>query len=545
MADQATHEHVVTEVPTDLLHAGDNPRLSMDEDGLKELQASIARDGILEPLRVTRNESGYRIESGHRRWTIALALGITSVPVRVVDEGDKADEYARALITNIQREQINPVDEALAYNRLMTLGGLTKAGVAERIGIKPSRVTIRLELLDLPTEIVELYREEKLPLAARKALKDLADIDADLAVEVAEAAAGKQEWAEVLIDDPIRVVAYVASESKRRYELAPARFDAKALYDEFPTKRKSTKAGVALGDLIADNTPDYMTFWVEINDQDADAAAAAGVLYRPDPEQKGVICSEQFLWELLPSLVDRTLKQREARAVEQAVQEAKRKPSKEALESDDPEVAAAAERAKEAKREERALELEGRATAQALNEALGAKLYAELPAPTKGVPLRTAQLFTAEWTRQLHDLAGQGIRYCLPAFWVDQTKKTGTKRTYVDSKELLASAETFLKVADGDEYLRRIEIILVCARYADQGAVALSNRIGAHNHGGHPQPVGSLNGTSYSPASPALKDLEQRVKALVPAPLRGKVRPSEKPLKAAQAAKVKESPASE
>ena len=146
----------VTEVDIDLLAPSDQqPRLHMDDARLQELASSIRGNGIIQPILVRRVGDRYRIIAGERRWRAAQLAGLHRVPVvvRDVDEGSERQLLELALIENLQRENLNPVDEALAYQRLAGEFGLTQDQIAAAVGKDRSTVANMLRLLKLPEEV--------------------------------------------------------------------------------------------------------------------------------------------------------------------------------------------------------------------------------------------------------------------------------------------------------------------------------------------------------------------------------------------------------
>jgi ParB family transcriptional regulator, chromosome partitioning protein len=143
------------EVDIDLLAPNDHqPRLNMDEGKLAELAASIKSNGIIQPILVRRTGNTYRIIAGERRWRAAQRVGLQRVPVviREIDDGDK-QLLELALIENLQREGLNPVDEALAYQRLADEFALTQEQIAAAVGKDRSSVANFMRLLKLPDEV--------------------------------------------------------------------------------------------------------------------------------------------------------------------------------------------------------------------------------------------------------------------------------------------------------------------------------------------------------------------------------------------------------
>jgi len=143
------------EVDVDLLSPNDHqPRLTMDDARLEELAQSIKTNGIIQPILVRRDGAAYRIIAGERRWRAAQRAGLQRVPVivRDVSPGDK-QLLELALIENLQRENLNPVDEALAYQRLAEEFSLTQDQIAAAVGKDRSSVANFMRLLKLPEEI--------------------------------------------------------------------------------------------------------------------------------------------------------------------------------------------------------------------------------------------------------------------------------------------------------------------------------------------------------------------------------------------------------
>jgi ParB family chromosome partitioning protein len=143
------------EVDIDLLSPNEQqPRSTMDDAKLDELTQSIKANGIIQPILVRRDGAGYRIIAGERRWRAAQRAGLQRVPVvvREVSQGDK-QLLELALIENLQRENLNPVDEALAYQRLAHDFSLTQDQIAAAVGKDRSSVANFMRLLRLPEEI--------------------------------------------------------------------------------------------------------------------------------------------------------------------------------------------------------------------------------------------------------------------------------------------------------------------------------------------------------------------------------------------------------
>ncbi len=135
---------------------GDQPRKNFDKEALEELAASIAENGLLQPIIVREYLGGrYQIIAGERRFRASKIAGLEEIPVIIMDKDDrKAAEIA--LIENIQREDLNPVEEAMAFRSLMNEYGLTQEELSEKIGKSRSAIANTVRLLDLPDPVLEM-----------------------------------------------------------------------------------------------------------------------------------------------------------------------------------------------------------------------------------------------------------------------------------------------------------------------------------------------------------------------------------------------------
>lgn len=168
----------------------DQPRKDFDMEPLQALADSVAEYGVLVPLIVRENaiaHDTYEIIAGERRWRAAKMAGLTEVPVVIMDSDDmKTSEIA--LIENVQRQDLNPVEEAFAYQALIDRYGCTQDEVAKKVGKNRSTITNMLRLLDLPEKALELLKKGDISGGHARALLGLED-DAqivDLAHKIAE-----------------------------------------------------------------------------------------------------------------------------------------------------------------------------------------------------------------------------------------------------------------------------------------------------------------------------------------------------------------------
>ena len=165
------------EVDIDLIDPSPaQPRTHFDESRLEELAQSIRSNGIVQPLLVRRRGARYQLIAGERRWRAAQRAGLARVPavVREIPD-DKLLELA--LIENIQRQELNAIEEAHAYKRLIETLGLTQELVAQRVGRDRSFVTNYLRLLRLPQDIQALLEAEKLSTGHARALLGVDDVE--------------------------------------------------------------------------------------------------------------------------------------------------------------------------------------------------------------------------------------------------------------------------------------------------------------------------------------------------------------------------------
>lgn len=154
--------HLITPNP-------EQPRKGFTEKALNELEQSIRENGIVQPIVVRRKGNSYEIVAGERRWRAAQRAGLKTIPAAVKDvSDDKLLELA--LIENIQRQELNPIEEAAAYRKLIDSVGLTQEAVAQRVGKERTLIATTLRLLKLPDDIQKLIEEDKLSSGHGRAL---------------------------------------------------------------------------------------------------------------------------------------------------------------------------------------------------------------------------------------------------------------------------------------------------------------------------------------------------------------------------------------
>lgn len=178
----ATVNEELIDIDVDLIEPSPaQPRTRFDENRLDELAQSIKSNGIVQPILVRRRGGGYQLVAGERRWRAAQRAGLNRVPAIVRDiPDDKLIELA--LIENIQRQELNPIEEAQAYKRLIESLGLTQELVAQRIGRDRTFVTNYLRLLRLPQDIQNMIEEEKLSIGHARAILGIAETESQIKV---------------------------------------------------------------------------------------------------------------------------------------------------------------------------------------------------------------------------------------------------------------------------------------------------------------------------------------------------------------------------
>ncbi|MEA4911212.1 MAG: ParB/RepB/Spo0J family partition protein [Oscillospiraceae bacterium] len=171
LSGEATNELKLSEVEPDR----GQPRQVFDDDALAELAESIRNHGVLQPILVRPLANGrYQIVAGERRWRASRLAGKDTIPAIVRNLSD-LEAMTIALVENLQREDLNPVDEALGYKKLMEVSGLTQEQAAKQVGRSRPAVANALRLLSLPEDVLGMLREGALTTGHAKAILSIAD----------------------------------------------------------------------------------------------------------------------------------------------------------------------------------------------------------------------------------------------------------------------------------------------------------------------------------------------------------------------------------
>lgn len=188
-------DEVVRKLPVELIHRGQyQPRTRMDDDALSDLAESIRQQGVVQPILVRElSTSDYEIIAGERRWRASQLAGLTEIPAivrRIPDE----TAMAVALIENIQRENLNPIEEAMGMQRLIEEFGMTQSQMAEKVGRSRTGVTNLLRLLNLEPSVREYLESGQIDMGHARALLGLSGrAQSDAAMEVIDRALSVRE----------------------------------------------------------------------------------------------------------------------------------------------------------------------------------------------------------------------------------------------------------------------------------------------------------------------------------------------------------------
>jgi ParB family chromosome partitioning protein len=154
----------------------DQPRTVISQEAIAELADSIGKVGVLQPIIVRPYSDGYQIIAGERRWRAAKVAGLETVPVRIMSTSE-VESLELAMIENLQRQDLNAMEEARGYRRLLNDHQLTQAELASKVSKSRSAVANSLRLLDLPDEVQDLLSEDKLTAGHARAVLSISDED--------------------------------------------------------------------------------------------------------------------------------------------------------------------------------------------------------------------------------------------------------------------------------------------------------------------------------------------------------------------------------
>ena len=210
----------------------EQPRKKFDQDALLELAESIKQFGVLQPLLVQERDSYYEIIAGERRWRAAKLAGVKEIPV-IIKKLTEQEIMEISLIENIQREDLNPIEEALAYKRLLTEFHLKQDEVAERVSKSRTAVTNAMRLLKLNEKVQQMVIDEMLTTGHARALLGIEDQEKQYVI------AQKIFDEKLSVRDTEKLVKNIQNEKKNKKE-EPAKIDPKleAIYHDLEEQMK-------------------------------------------------------------------------------------------------------------------------------------------------------------------------------------------------------------------------------------------------------------------------------------------------------------------
>jgi ParB family chromosome partitioning protein len=229
----------VTRLPVDRLRPNRlQPRSRFDESGLEELAESIRALGVIQPIvAVPATDGGYTIVAGERRWRAAQRAGLAEVPVVVREPAGDRQLLELALVENLQRTDLNPIEEAEAYRALTETFGLPQQEVATRVGKARTTVTNTLRLLKLPEEVLDLLRDGRLTPGQARPLLSLDDEERQLAL-------ARRAAEEGLSARDLERLTQPPEKAERQAKTAPAKDVHTAAAEERLTRRLQAKVDI-------------------------------------------------------------------------------------------------------------------------------------------------------------------------------------------------------------------------------------------------------------------------------------------------------------
>ena len=232
------------EVPVGAIAPGPKqPRTNFDDESLESLALSIREVGVLQPIVVRRSGEGYELIAGERRLRAAKRAGLATIPA-VVRDSDDAESLREALIENIHREDLGPIELAEAFRELLEELGLTQESLAERLGVSRSHVANTLRLLALPAEVQQLLAEGKIQAGHGRALLALADREAQVSLALRAAA---EQLSVREVEELVR--AYLEAPAERKQPPRPTAEPTPALaeVEEILSEQLATRVSIQMG----------------------------------------------------------------------------------------------------------------------------------------------------------------------------------------------------------------------------------------------------------------------------------------------------------
>lgn len=231
----------------EILPNPEQPRTEFGSQELEGLAQSIAENGVILPIAVEKAGENYILIDGERRWRAAKMAGCINIPAHVIPSSNgkgKQDRLVRAMVANIQRENMNPIDEAMAYARLRDEMGLSVVAIARRMGTYRVRIDNRLRLLDLDEDIQQLIAQGDLPRDVRVASALLRIPDETARVKLAQSLAYRKATIKTCLAAASTLLSHLVAD--RKYAGEPA--IKAALRAGAPENRKKWNALAQIGE---------------------------------------------------------------------------------------------------------------------------------------------------------------------------------------------------------------------------------------------------------------------------------------------------------
>lgn len=462
---------------------GFNPRTARNPEAFAQLVRSVKADGVLSPILVTPvpdDTERFWLIAGEGRWLAATEAGLTEIPVLVTAVDLKTDGLELAMVENLAREELDPVQEALGFQRLLDTG-LTRKGIAERLGLAQKRITERLEILKLPEGLHAKVADGTIPPAGVRALVTVGRIHPELPALVAAGVGTSRRsweppltWREVT-EDPVGAIARAAT------DLPAGLFEPNANHP-VTAFTLNEQTSTQLDELVGLTRQKREEFIVRFGHRSLERARALKAVHCDKHERPVLIVGEDVGDELAADYIAHCLSvQRENHTRTTATNGARAGGGGSATTDEE-----ALHAQRSAEREQ---ELAQRRAAAAHNTELGAAVLKEL-ARTR-VDAAVMKVLTAIDTgADIGGLAMRGARYGFPGWTIETEKKNGSvKVEYPTRSECADKAREFLAGAKTPaDIAGRLLCLIAMARYADEAAVPMSKRSFAsvRPHGGVP-----------------------------------------------------------
>lgn len=453
---------------------GFNARTHKDQGSLDRLSASIARDGVLEPLLVRRGEDGEAtVIAGHRRLAAARQVGIERVPV-VFYEGGRDRQVS--LVENFHREDLDPIDAARGLKAIAEEFDLTRPQLAEQVDMSVTWVSERLRLLALPEGAQELIASGVVPVEAERVLRKVAEVSP----RVAECVCVTARRHDVAPSDFVRVFDQLLQLTcEGRFTEKPTMIDVRRMtvskvISDRRERAELTERINAVDRYLVSEDPQ-----VRLGEPEVDAARAAGCLIEHEVDNGGFVSVAAYVTDaaLAADLLRRAVDRQEAEAKKRGEEEA-------AWRSRNGQIGSTPEEQKDARKAQREQAKADAAAARKFNEELGHNLLGRRAKATRRQHgLARAKALAAVVLADNRELAARGLRLVLPQLQEVETRqlKSGARRqkvSYADVDQCLSYLENRIGEAKSEaEVNELLADALIAGLLAEQAELPQSKRV--------------------------------------------------------------------